>query len=214
MVFRYTNSKPSDLPMIRIALLFCLLLTSGCTTYNSGVRNEPSARPSRYVSIDTPTEFGTTGIESQDIVGMAGQMVQSMLANPILVPGGAPKIVVVDSQYFSNDSDQRINKNLITDKLRHELHTAANGRMRFIARHASALVAAEQAIANGAPAAARPTDFRLSGRFQNLSDGDARGNRSNYVQVLFEMIDIQSGELVWSGLHEFKKMNRESIIYQ
>lgn len=200
--------------MTRLSILALLLLASGCTTYNSGVRNEPSARPSRYVSIDTPTQFGTTGIESQDIVAMAGQMVQSMLANPILVPGGDAKIVVVDSAYFSNDSDQPINKNLITDKLRHELHTAANGRMRFIARHASALVAAEQQIANGAAAAPRATDFRLSGRFQNLADGDSRGNRSNYVQVLFEMIDIQSGELVWSGLHEFKKMNRESIIYQ
>ena len=51
-------------------------------------------------------------------------------------------------------------------------------------------------------------------RFQNLPAAGPHGTRSNYVQVLFEMIDLDSGELVWTGMYEFKKSHREAIMYR
>ena len=193
----------------------------GCTTVRTGVVNKPSERPTRYVPVDSPTPgTGTTGIESQDIVSMTDKMVRDMLNNPRLVKQGDPAVVIVDHEYFVNDSSQRLNKRLIVDRLRNELFRAANGKMRFIARHADRMVRDEQdrrkqGLVTGEAKRTLPTAaYRLTGRFQNLADGDMRGNRNNYVQVLFEMVDLNGGELVWTGLYEFKKTSRESIMYQ
>lgn len=194
----------------------------GCRTYNpTGVVNEPSDRPTRYVPVGTPTpKSGSIGIESQDIVSMTDQMVRDMLASNVLVQSEEPAVVILDAEYFVNDSSQRINKRLIVDRLRTELFRAAAGRVKFIARHADKMVRDEQAKRKEGAVAGEidrmlPTaDYRLTGRFQNLADGSEHGDRLNYVQVVFEMVDMNSSELVWSGIYEFKKSSREAIMYQ
>ena len=206
---------------VNLCLAAALGAATGCTTVGTGVANKPSERPTRYVPVDSPTPgTGTIGIESQDIVSMTDKMVRDMLSNPRLVQQGDAAVVIVDHEYFVNDSSQRLNKRLIVDRLRNELFRAANGRIRFVARHADKMVRDEQerrrqGLVTGEAKRTLPTaGYRLTGRFQNLADGDMRGNRSNYVQVLFEMVDLDAGELVWTGLYEFKKTNRESIMYQ
>jgi len=203
------------------AAIAIVLATPGCTTYTTGVANQPSQRPTRYVPHDEPLPgTGSIGIESQDIVAMTDQMMRDMLTNPILVKRDTPAVVIVDDEYFTNDSSQRINKRLIVDRLRNELFRAANGRIRFIARHADTMVRDEHAkrgegLVQGEVKRTFPSpNYRLTGRFQNLQDGDLRGDRSNYVQVLFEMVDMNTSELVWSGMYEFKKSSREAIMYQ
>lgn len=204
-----------------LAVLGFAGLIGGCTTYTTGVNNTPSSRDTRYVPVDTPTpKTGSVGIESQDIVSMTDQMVRDMLSSPALVKADKPAVVIVDAEYFTNDSSQRMNKRLIVDRLRNELFRAATGRIRFIARHADRMVRDEHTRRNadlvaGTAKQTFPTaDYRLTGRFQNLPGGDTRGNRSNYVQVLFEMVDLNSMELTWSGMYEFKKSSREAIMYQ
>jgi hypothetical protein len=175
------------------------------------------------VPVDSPTPgSGSLGIESQDIVSMTDQMMRDMLTNPRLVRAARdePAVVVVDHEYFENDSSQRLNKRLIVDRLRTELFRAAAGRIRFVARHAEDMVRAEherrrEGVATGAVLTELPSpEYRLTGRFQNLQDGSRSGDRSNYVQVLFEMVDMLNGELVWTGMYEFKKSSREAIMYQ
>ena len=208
-------------PLFIFALSGMLCLSSGCTTYTTGVVDKPSDRPTRYVPVGTPTpRSGSVGIESQDIVSMTDKMVRDMLASPVLVRQDKAAVVVVDHTYFANDSSQRMNKRLIVDRLRTELFRAAKGRIRFIARHADKMVRDEQAkrqqgtVAGVAKTLLPTASYRLSGRFQNLAGGDTNGNRDNYVQVLFEMIDLNNGELVWSEMYEFKKSSREAIMYQ
>jgi PBP1b-binding outer membrane lipoprotein LpoB len=197
------------------------LLVSSCTTVTTGAVNRPSERETRYVPTDTPTpKSGGTGIESQDIVSMTDRMVRDMLSSSALVDPAEPVVVVVDDAYFVNDSSQRLNKRLIVDRLRNELFRAAKGRIRFIARHADSMVRDEQALrdqgqVDGEPVMTLPTArYRLTGRFQNLEGGTTHGDRTNYVQILFEMVSLNTGELVWSGMYEFKKSSREAIMYQ
>jgi PBP1b-binding outer membrane lipoprotein LpoB len=198
------------------------LALSGCTTYTTRVDNVPPSRATRYAPVDTPTAQGTTGIESQDIVSMTDQMVRDMLASPVLVSLTEPAGVIVDDQYFVNNSSQRLEKKLIVDRLRTELFRAAKGRMRFIARHASDMFEHEQDLRDQGVVggtARREADhgsrfFRLTGRFQNLADTIGEGARSNYVQVVFEMIDMSTKELVWTNMYEFKKTSQEGLFYR
>ena len=206
--------------LVRAVVAGVMLAGVGCRTYTTGVVNEPSDRPTRYVPVDTPTpRSGSIAIESQDIVSMTDLMVRDMLASDVLVKRDSPAVVIVDAEYFINDSSQRINKRLIVDRLRNELFRAAQGRIRFVARHADSMVRDEQAkrregAVEGAVNRTLPTaDFRLTGRFQNLADGSEHGDRLNYVQILFEMVDMNTSELVWSGMYEFKKSSREAIMY-
>ncbi len=205
-----------------LVLAAALPLFVACTTHRTDVRNEPSQRPSRYLdpATATPGSPGSIGMESQDIVSMTDEIMRDMLANPIINRQEKPAVIVMDAEYFTNDSSQRMNKRLIVDRLRNELFRAANGRLRFISREQQQMVDEEQAKrttgqVDGSPRITFPTaDYRLSGRFQDLRGGDVQGNRDSYMQVLFEMIDLNSGELVYSGMHEFKKSAYESIIYQ
>lgn len=213
--------KRSGSTTANLCLAAAIAAAAGCTTVRTGVVNTPSDRPTRYVPIDSPIPgSGSTGIESQDIVSMTDKMVRDMLNNPRLVQQEKATVVIVDDEYFVNDSSQRLNKRLIVDRLRNELFRAANGKIRFVARHADKMVRDEQekrrqGLVTGEAKDTLPTAaYRLTGRFQNLADGDMQGNRSNYVQVLFEMVDLSAGELVWTGLYEFKKSSREAIMYQ
>ena len=132
--------------------------------------------------------------------------------------------VVVDSQYFRNESSQIINKNLLTDRLRTELMRAANGRMTFIARHAADMTEDERVLeqegvvtggSQGKTKAALGYDYRLGGRIASLDAVDARtGRKSRYFQITFELVERGSSAIVWSGAYEFKKSVQDDILYR
>lgn len=205
-----------------MALLTGLLLVavmSGCATTYARVDNTPSARNPKYVPIDQTTPGSRQlGIESQDIVAMTDRIMRDMMTSHLANSQTIP-VVIMDETYFVNDSSQPLNKHLIVDRLRNGLFRAADGRMRFLARHQQDMVDDEQYLreigaVDGEVKWTQPTaDFRLSGRFQNLAGGSAYGHRDNYVQVLFEMIDLNNGELVYSGMYEFKKAMLEDRLY-
>ena len=191
---------------ILILAIFSLALQS--CTIGTKVNNSPSARHSRYVDHSTAQVRGISGVESQDIISMTDKMVRDMLQNPILNNSRNVAVVIVDDKYFTNESTQRINKKLIVDRLRTNLFRAANGRIRFIARHASKMFEHEQklrqnkVIAGGKAKKQAGATYRMTGNFKNLNSGV-----DNYVQVLFEMVDLNTGELVWTNMYEFKKNN-------
>ena len=71
---------------------------------------------------------------------------RDMLTNPVLAGQTTPPRVIVDSQYFVNESTSRINTNSITDRLRVNLNRASNGRMVFVARQNVAMIEAEREL--------------------------------------------------------------------
>jgi len=196
---------------------------AGCTTYESRV-DSASGRATRYVDPTTPGPVQGVGIESQDLVSMTDRMVRDMLTNRALAGRAVPPRVIVDSRFFRNEGTSRINKNAITDRLRIHLNNAANGRMVFIARHHADMVEHERSLKRGgmvdtgttgmasAPAGG---DYRLGGRITTLDAvRTSTGMTSRFHQIAFEMVHLETGQIVWSGMYEFKKSGQDDVIYR
>jgi len=209
----------------RAACALVIVSLVGCATHDTKVDNS-AGRATVYNAPGTVGPVQGVGIESQDIVSMSDRMMRSMLANPMLVQRGSkgsPRIIV-DAEYFKNESSSRINKNIITDRLRIGLNQAANGRMLFVARHLSSMVEKERALKRkgkvdgGTIRKTRATagaDFRLGGRITSLDAIDKQTHlKSRFHQITFEMVDLEYGTVVWSGIYEFKKSSQANIMYR
>jgi hypothetical protein len=40
------------------------------------------------------------------------------------------------------------------------------------------------------------------------------GTVSRYHQITFELIDLEYGNIAWSGLYEFKKEAQDDVVYR
>lgn len=165
------------------------------------------------------------GIESQDIISMTDRMVRDMLSNPQLAGRQVAPRIIVDDQYFTNESSQRLNKRLITDRLRVNLNRASNGRMVFLGREYAAMVAQERELkregttdvgTTGLTRAQAGADFRLTGRIasEDAAAQDGTGRVQRYNQITFEMLDLESGVIVWSNIYDFSRVAADSVMYR
>jgi len=167
---------------------------------------------------------GGVGIEGQDILAMTDQMMRDMLQNPLLVNSSRPRQVIVDAQYFQNLSAQRLNVNAITDRLRIGLTRAANGRIVFVSRESFGMVAQERQMRRqgqvdvgtvGLARAQAGADYRLVGRVNSIDQRSLRtGIVQRYNQITFEMVDMERGTIVWSGIYEFARAAADDVIYR
>lgn len=188
----------------------------------------PAANASGVQTIDvdpgTRGQVAGVGIESQDIISMTDQMMRDMMATPALAGRATPPRIILDAEYFVNESSQRINKNMITDRLRVNLNRAAAGRLAFVSRENAALVAQERELrregvtdtgTTGMTRAQASGDFRLTGRITSLdSMQQSTGMISRYNQITFEMLDTETGIIVWSGQYEFRREAADDVIYR
>ncbi len=206
----------------------CIILVgaalAGCgTTYTTRVDNAPG-EPTIYDDPGTVGPVAGIGIESQDLISMTDAMMRDMLANPSLVSGPTPPRVIVDAEYFVNEGSSRINKNTITDRLRVELNRAASGRLVFVGRHYAEMVEKERQMkreeqvdsaTRGRTRLPAGADYRLGGRITTLDSVDSqKGITSRFHQITFEMVDLETGEIVWSGIYDFKKTAQDDVIYR
>jgi penicillin-binding protein activator len=208
------------IPSLAIASLAALSI-AGCATTRV---DDTRGRATVYEDPSTPGRVQGVGIESQDIISMTDRMMRDMMQNPLLVNRATPARVIVDSEYFRNESSSRINKNTITDRLRVELNRSANGRMVFVGRHYSDMVEHERELKRSGVTdagtirqtqATAGADFRLGGRISSLDAIDARrGEQSRYHQIIFEMVDLEYGTIVWSGMYEMRRSAQDDIIYR
>lgn len=222
--------KRSDHAIGSVAVLMLIVLMSaGCRTaaVTTGVYNAPTPNKSTRVDPQAVSDQSTVNIESNEIIDCAKAMVGEMLANPTLNVQGNPRSVTMDASYFTIESTQRIDRNLVINRLRTEMIQAANGRIRFIGRQNAAMVeeeqdlAAEGVVKSGAEKYKQASpDFRLAGSIREhvINTG---GSLSKYHLMTFEMISlkemtigtrtVEQGEIVHSGQFEFKKeLNRPS----
>lgn len=202
-------------------LMVAMALTSGCAASRI-------AHADGYAAVELdPSVKGPVsgvGIEGQDVVAMTDQMVRDMLQTPTLAGRTKPPRVIVDGEYFANDSSQALNKNSITDRLRVALNRSSQGRMTFVGRNYARMVQEERDLKRAGVTDAGTTgltraqsggDFRLGGRISSL---DSRSTRSGlvqrYNQIVFEMVDLESGEIVWSGMYEFARAAADDVVYR
>jgi PBP1b-binding outer membrane lipoprotein LpoB len=207
--------------LITATLLGAAFLT-GCATPNL---DNSAGRRVIYQDVAAPSAtVAGVGVESQDVVSMTDKMVRDILSNPQIAGRATAPRVIVDSEYFSNDSSSRMNKNAITDRLRVELNRASNGRLVFVARHYGNMVEKEREAKRSGQAdggtirstkAQAGGDFRLGGRITSMDAAStSSGNVSRYHQITFELIDLEYGTIVWSGMYEFKKEARDDVLYR
>jgi len=167
---------------------------------------------------------GGAGIGGADVVAMADQMVRDMLATPQLSNLRTPPQIIIDAEYFTNESSQRINKDIITDRLRVSLNRASQGRFVFVARNRADMVAAERDAkrsgavdvgTTGLTRAQAGADFRLSG---NIASMEQRNNRTGMVQrftqITFEMVDLERGTIVWSNSYDIARASADDVVYR
>jgi hypothetical protein len=199
------------------------LATVGACTTTSPTQNVAGS-PTVELDPNSRGPVAGVGIEGQDIASMTDQMMRDMLGNATLANRSKPPQVIVDGEYFSNESSQRINRNLIADRLRINLNRASQGRMVFVSRQSAAMVEQERQLKRegktdsgtlGLAAAQAGGDFRLRGNIASLDSRDPRtGLIQRYNQITFEMVDLERGTIVWSGLYEFARAAADDIIYR
>jgi len=195
------------------------LLMSACATAPNSAGRGPVD-----IDISQKGPAAGTGIESRDIAAMTDEMMRDLLATPDVSRRDKAPRVVMDPTLFVNESSQTINKNLIVDRLRVGLNRAGKGRMVFVSReHAKAIDVERDRKRSGATdvgtagmtEAQFGVDYQLAGRIASL---DSRNNKSGmqqrYMQVTFEMLDLESGALVWSNQYEFAKAAADDVVYR
>jgi penicillin-binding protein activator len=211
----------------RWALGLSVVLALGAGQAQAQSRNKAFDKGVKATELD-PSQRGPVsgvGIESQDIISMTDRMVRDMLSNPQLAGRTTAPRVIVDDQYFTNESAQRLNKRIITDRLRVNLNRASNGRMSFVGREYAAMIAAERELkregvtdvgTTGLTRAQAGVDFRLTGRItsEDAASNDGSGRVQRFNQITFEMIDLESGVIVWSNLYDFSRVAADAVVYR
>lgn len=187
---------------------------------------QPYASGVQTMQLDPSTRgpVGGVGIEGQDIMAMTDQMMRDMLQNPLLANASRPPQVIIDAQYFQNLSSQRLNVNAITDRLRVGLTRASQGRMVFVSRESFGMVAQERQMrrsgqvdvgTRGLTRAQAGADYRLVGRINSIDQRSmGTGMVQRYNQISFEMVDMERGTIVWSGIYEFARAAADDIVYR
>lgn len=208
--------------MKTLAALAASLVLAGCAAPNL---DNSAGRRVVYQDVATTSQaVGGVGMESQDIVAMTDRMMRDILSNPSIAGRSTPPRVIIDSEYFVNDSSSRMNKNSITDRLRVELNRAAQGRIVFVARHFGSMVDREREAKRTGETdsgtlrvtkAKAGADFRLGGRITSLDAASkSSGTVSRYHQITFELVDLEYETIAWSGLYEFRKEAQDDVLYR
>jgi PBP1b-binding outer membrane lipoprotein LpoB len=200
-----------------LTLSVAALLLSACATPDSG-------KPVTYQDVNSTGVVAGVGVESQDVTAVTDAMVKDILATPEIVKRKQAARVILDSAYFENESSQRINKNLLVDRLRINLQRAAKGQLQFVSRESADMVAQERDMKRQGMTdagtlqqsqATAGADYRLVGRINSLDARSAQnGAVERYTQITFELIDLETSISVWSNLYEFKKGGQDDAIYR
>lgn len=208
---------------ISLLMLGALVFTGCQSTRVSSVDDTPT-KPTLYEDVKSPGKVQGTGIESQDIVSMTDMMVRDILATPEIVSRQVAPRIIIDSGFFHNESSSRINKKMITRRLKTALSRSSRGRLVFISRTSAAMIAKERELkrtgklSEGALGSVKSApygaDYRLEGIITSQDKISSTGVKSRYHLIDFALVDLETGVEVWANFYEFQKSTSEDIIYR
>ena len=187
-----------------------LLLQLGCmTTTRQG--------HTKILDADADDGLGGTGTESGDIRSVAQRMSREIVGIQWPAKGSIPRIAVIP---LNNQTRFRIDPKLLQNKLLKELVKNAHGRVMFLARDSEQAVIAEREKKRAGmydsgrqDAAMAGADYLLKGEMRGLAKASREGN-SDYIVYTFQLIDAESGGILWMGDYETKKAADVDAVYQ
>ena len=192
-------------------------LLAGCASY--GVRN-PSGVPVTEMKADERGFVAGTGVESQDLVMVTDKMARSILNVPEIAKAqGMPRIVL---EPVVNESRFPINKDMFLTRIRAQLNSKAQNKVRFLAREQMAALQRERALKQSGQVTSssdpnvvefKGADFFLTGKLQSLTTRTSQGI-GDYIQYTFQLIDARTSDIVWEDSAEIKKQGLEDAAYR
>lgn len=184
------------------------LLLTACGTVRDG-----------RVDVDADDTVTGSGLQSSDIRTMAERMAAEIQEYGILAPSRDGDRTSFYIYEIRNDSSDTIDKELILTKLRTNLFKAFRGQVKIIDRSPSGndLVDAERRMKERGQVSGENkrkvagSDFVLKGTMKSR-DRQAGKLRSSYILVTFELTDLVTGELAWTGEYDMKTESEKSVI--
>ena len=192
---------------IKPSSLLLLIAFSACGTVD------------RRVDPDMPDEVGGAVLDSQDIRGMADKMKSSLLAEGILRSNDPTQRVTFYITELRNDSSDVIDKEIVLYKIRTSLHEALGRQVQILDRSKEGLeeIKRERAAKRSGAVTSKEqkglagSDYVLKGVIkERVKQGS--GLKSVYYMVVFELVDLETGELCWTRDYETKFESERSVI--
>lgn len=191
-------------------ILLLLLSLSAC---------KYSTLPNKTKILDASQDdnLGGTGTDSTDIRAMAERMAREIAGINWPKEGVTPRVALLP---LDNQTRFRIDPKLLQNKLVKDLINFSQGRVSYLARDSEQAVMAERAKKRAgmydqgkSTAAMAGADYLLKGEMRSLSKASKEGV-SDYIVYSFQLIDSESGVILWMGDYETKKMSQTGVIYQ
>lgn len=195
----------------RPALLVTLALavTTACGTYD------------RRLDPDAPDPVGGAVLRTQDINAMADQMARSIVEEGVLRSSSADQRISFYITRLRNDSSDVIDTELALYEIRTKLAEHIGRRVKILDRSQEGLeeIRNERAAKRSGAVTSNPdmsggvagADYALKGVIKDrvLQSGSLK---SVGYYVYFEIVDLETGELVWSRSYQAKFGSEKSVI--
>jgi len=198
------------------ALPLAVALLAGCS---SGVSN-PSGVPVTVMKADEQGFVAGTGVESQDLVSVTDKMARSVLKTPEIVNAqGVPRVVLLPVE---NQTRFAINKDIFLDRIRSQLNSKGQGKVRFLARDRMPALEQERELKRAGQLTSssdpnvqelKGADFFLTGKLSGLTTKTKAGV-SDYILYTFQLVDARTSDILWEDSAEIKKQGVEDAAYR
>lgn len=195
---------------MRIVTGFLLILLTGCA-YTTSQGN------TRVLDTSAEDDLGGTATSSTDVKAMAERMAREIAGINWSKKGVTPRIAVLP---IENQTRFRIDTKLLQNKLVRDLVRFANGNVEFLARESEQAVMQERAKKRAGiydhgdqTASMAGADYLLKGEMRALSKA-AKSGVSDYIVYSFQLINAETGGILWMNDFETKKVGSVGVVYQ
>lgn len=192
----------------KFLILFVLFFL--CTACSAG----SDAIKVQRIEVQETTEFSGLGIESRDIDSISKKITQDLLTSNFYLKQKIAPIVVLEGKYFINESSYIINTNLLADRMRISLLRQTQAKIQFVTRqNLQAII--EEAQTSGSDIDIVEAQYRMTAKIASIHGvSNKTGAKSNYFQFSFELLDLQTSNIVWANIYDLKKIGADDTIYR
>jgi PBP1b-binding outer membrane lipoprotein LpoB len=175
------------------------------------------SQESAYVNPDEPDALGGTGIDSQDVRTVAQEMSRDLIGSSALANAQVKPIICLLPT--KNETRFRVDTDIITQQMRDSLIQFAGDKATFVDRERLEAIRAERAakrageVSSSGEKMLSGADYYLTGTLKSISKS-AGGKVSDYIYYSFELVDMESSNIVWAKGYDVKKVGERGVLYR